>query len=63
MRSSTDEFIDMLEDHFETAREFLAAMAAGLIRLQEAKRKQAAAPSETIGEAGVDALPKLGEPG
>lgn len=33
LRSSTDEFIDMLEDHFETAREFLAAMASGLIQL------------------------------
>ncbi len=39
LRNSTDEFIDMLEDHFETAREFLAAVAGGLIRLLEAKRK------------------------
>ena len=50
MRSSTDEFIDMLEDHFETAREFLAAMASGLIRLLEAKRQQKAASAETLGE-------------
>jgi CRP-like cAMP-binding protein len=33
LRNSTDALIDLLEDHFETAREFLAAMASGLIRL------------------------------
>ena len=44
LRNSTDDFVDMLEDHFETAREFLAAMAAGLIRLTAAKRQALGEP-------------------
>ncbi|UCE03511.1 MAG: cyclic nucleotide-binding domain-containing protein [Candidatus Latescibacterota bacterium] len=41
MRNKTDTFLDMLEDHFEMAREFLAAMATGLIRIlvEERERK------------------------
>lgn len=53
MRGTTDEFIDILEDHFEMAREFLAALAAGLVRLLDAKRApgSAAPEPEALGKA------------